>query len=744
MSQVMNRTDSPEGRLVFRVEGMHCGSCVARIEQGLKRQFPAISDVRVNLATGQAALEGSVAPDDVVAAIHALGYEASLLRRDNGSKAPNQELPSADANLAARQARHRLVLAVGLTVPLFGMHMLGWHVAGSGWLQFTLATIVLFYCGQGIFKSAWQLLKRFETNMDTLIALGSGVAWLASTVSLLQNPAEHAALYFESAAMIVTLILLGRYLEARARGKAGEAIESLMRLQPVTALVQQNGEWVETPVENVRPDDRILVRPGAKIPLDGTVVEGESAVDESMMTGESEPVSKQPGSEVIGGTQNHHGALTVRVSRVGADTTLSRMIALVQQAQGGKPAVQRLADQVAGVFVPVVLGLALLTLIGWLGTGHVWAEGLQAAIAVLVIACPCALGLATPTAVQVGLGRAATEGILIRDTDGLEMAHRLDILVMDKTGTLTLGQPGVLSFCALEGFEEANCIKWAAALEARSEHPLAEALTRYATAQSLDWQACRVADFTSQAGAGVTGHVDGQRLVIGKPPYIVEQGVIVAPLSHRISQAAEQGQTPVVLAVNGKLAGLFLLGDPLKENAPEAIRRLRRMGVRPFMLSGDRQETAVAIGKQAGLGETEVRANMAPQQKLEFLKDLQREGDPQGRKRVGMVGDGVNDAPALAQADVSIAMGTGTDIAMQAAQITLVHGDIAKAVDAVALSRAILRVIRQNLFWAFFYNVVAIPAAALGFLTPAIAAAAMSLSSITVVLNSLRLKSLRF
>jgi Cu+-exporting ATPase len=748
MGQMIKQTNATAPKQIFLVNGMHCGSCVARIEEGLKRAFPQLTDVRVNLATGQAVVEGVVAPQDVLAALQSLGYEAQLSQSQKGaseldaqSKGPGQGQAS---ERAALQAKRRLILAVVLTVPLFAMHMAGLHFSGSGWLQMGFATPVLFYCGFSIFKSTFQLLRRWESNMDTLIALGSGVAWLASVFSLglwQAGTVAHPTLYFETGAMIITLILLGRYLEAKARGRAGQAIEALMRLQPDATLVQREGQWVEAPVEAIVVGDLLMVRPGGRIPLDGLVKEGIALVDQSMMTGESEPVQKNPGDAVIGGTLNESGNLIVQVTQVGELTMLARIIDLVQEAQTGKPPIQRFADKVAGVFVPVVLVLAVMTLLGWWLTGHALSEGLNAAIAVLVIACPCALGLATPTAIQVGLGRAASKGILIRKPEGLELAHQLDVLVMDKTGTLTLGAPQVLSFEAKGNFAVADCLRWAAALESRSEHPLARAVSAYAALQGQTGQdALSVQHFVSQAGFGVSAQVEGRRIMIGKPDYLALHGVVVASVSERLDLAALRGQTPVLMAVENQLAGCFLMSDPLKPDVSEAIQRLRTMQIKPLMLSGDRAETAQSIGRQAGLRPAEIKADVSPLEKLEFLKAIQQIQDGRGRAIVGMVGDGINDAPALAQADVSIAIGTGTDIAMQTAQITLVHGDIIKVVEAIALSRAIFTTIRQNLFWAFFYNVIALPLAALGLLNPMIAAAAMALSSVTVVLNSLRLR----
>jgi len=760
----MTQGSSTSVSQTFYIEGMHCGSCVARIEAGLKRAFPQLSDVRVNLATGQALLESSaedtLPPAKVLAEIERLGYHARLPEAVSSSDDGQSEAGASKtaqpvnrlADQEARSALWRLGVAVALTVPLFALHMLGLHFAGSGWVQFALATPVLFYCGLSIFKSAFQLLRRGDVNMDTLIALGSGVAWAASVkVLLFPQLAGQPLLYFETAAMIVTLILLGRYLEAKARKQAGESIEALMRLQPNMALLQRGNEWVETPIAQISVGDTLMVRPGGRIPLDGTVTEGEAQVDESMMTGESLPVHKRPGDPVIGGTVifgtgNQSGHLILQVSQVGEQTTLSRIIALVSHAQTGKPPVQRLADKVAGNFVLVVMILAALTLTGWVLAGRPPVEGLNAMIAVLVIACPCALGLATPTAIQVGLGRAASKGILIRKPEGLEMAQNLDVLVMDKTGTLTLGQPQVISFEPKNGYSAGDCLRWAAVIEARSEHPLARAVVNYATehgalaSEEHQNDDRLVQHFASQAGAGVSAQVEGRRILLGKPDYLALHGVVVSAISDRLDLAAHKGLTPVLLAVENQLAGFFLIGDALKPDAAEAVQRLRDLNIKPLMLSGDRMETAQTIGRLAGLRPAEIRADLTPQEKLEFVQCLQQVRDEHGRAIVGMVGDGINDAPALAQADVSIAIGTGTDIAMQTAQITLVHGDISRAVDAIELSRAILKTIRQNLFWAFSYNMVALPLAAFGLLDPMIAAGAMALSSVTVVLNSLRLQ----
>jgi Cu+-exporting ATPase len=752
IEDVMSQTDtmSPKER-VFQVEGMHCGSCVSRIETGLKKALPELMEARVNLATGKATVVGDIDPENVVSALAQIGYSGRLLESvaaQRSASASKQDAPQQRVKRSSPLSK--LVVATVLISPVFAMHMLGLHFAYSGWVQLALTTPVLFWCGLDIFKMAVQQAPRFQTDMNTLIALGAGVAWGYSLYLLLLGSPE--ALYFETAGMIVTLILLGRFLEAKAKGRAGEAIRALMNLQPETAWIQnagdlqvrdlQEADWQEVPAASVKAGDRLLIRPGAQIPLDGEVVAGSSSVNESLITGESLPVFKQLGDAVIGGTLNESGSLTIQVTHAGDAGILARMVALVDKAQSGKPPIQKLADQVAGIFVPVVLGLALLTALGWLGLGYPWGVALKAAIAVLVIACPCALGLATPTAIQVGLGRAAASGILIRDTDGLDLAHRLNILVLDKTGTLTEGKPEVTRFKTVSNWELLRLLSWARAIEGHSEHPLAKAIVR-AGMEMADSPAVNleVTDFQSEPGGGVSGVCEGHRLVLGNSSFLIQQGILTATLSREAQEASQHGQTAVFYAVDQTLVGVFLIADRLKPDASKAIQDLRQLGISPRMLSGDRPETALWIGQQAGLTESEIEGGLSPADKQAFVQRLQASKTPsQKAPVVGMVGDGINDAPALAQADVSIAMGTGTDVAMSTAQITLLNGDVLKIVEAIALSRAILRVIRQNLFWAFFYNLIAIPAAALGFLSPMIAAGAMSLSSITVVLNALRLK----
>lgn len=719
---------------MFQIQGMHCGSCVNRVEQAMRQAFPDLIEVRVNLANGSMLVNGPVAVNAVVSLIQSLGYQASLMQTDR------PDIPLADITDQERSARIRLIVAIVLTVPLFAIHMLGLHFVGVGWLQLVLATPVLFYGGAGILGSALRQLPRLQSDMNTLVALGSGVAWAYSVYALLS--ARQTGLYFETGAMIVTLILLGRYLEARAKARAGQAIRALISLQPDMALKQSGGNWVEAPVSTLLPGHVVLVRPGEQVPVDGRVQTGHSMVDESMLTGESLPVSKQEGDGVIGGTVNQHGSLTVLVTHAGQDGLLARMVALVHKAQTGKPPIQKLADKVAVFFVPVVLLLALLTLLGWLALGASLEQAMGSAIAVLVIACPCALGLATPTAIQVGLGRAAQEGILIRDTDGLELAYRLTVLIMDKTGTLTEGRPEVVALTLSPGFETTEVLRLATLLERHSEHPLGKAIVRYAEAQGITGKMGEVEDFVSQPGAGVGARVNGRSVLMGNAVYL-RGHQIADPALPTDGPGGLTDETAIFMAVDGQLAAIFRVKDPLRADAFKAVAALRQLGIQPRMLSGDRWETALAVGKQAGFEPDEIQGEATPADKLASIQSCQRSNSAVSVV-VGMVGDGVNDAPALAQADVSIAMGGGTDVAMQTAQITLLHGDIFKVVETIALSRAILRVIRQNLFWAFFYNVIAIPAAMLGWLNPVIAAGAMAFSSVSVVVNSLRLRHYRF
>lgn len=716
---------------VFQVSGMHCASCVNRIETALQQALPQLDSVSVNLATEQVVLQGEAPETTVLDTLQQLGYQAKPISQAYSNDEESQ------------QAQRQLRLAITLTVPVFVVHMAGLHFAGAAWLQLALSSVVLFYCGLGIFKRAWQTAKQRATDMDTLIALGAGTAWLYSVIRLLMNPATHETLYFETATMIVTLILLGRYLETRARRQTGTAIQALMQLQPETALIQVNHEWQETPVARLLPGEVVMVRPGSRIPVDGVVIEGQAWVNESMMTGESVPAEKTVGDSVIGGTLNESGNLVIRVTKVGAHSTLSRIIELVTQAQTEKPPVQKLADRIAGIFVPIVLGIAAVTFSVWLLFGHSVEMAVRSAVAVLVISCPCALGLATPTAIQVGLGRGAQEGILIRSPESIELAAQTNVLMLDKTGTLTHGHPEVTQSVHYSGMAVADCLALIAAVEDKSEHPYAKALVRFVKSRGYTWTAFIVDDFKVIVNGGVQANVNGRQVLVGSPAFLSAQGLNLQPIAPDLARAAEAGESVILAAIDHELVTLFALQDTIRRQAKSAITALRALHIQPVMLTGDRQQAAEKIGEAAGLQPSEILAELTPAEKLKHIQRYQQNGKMTQRQVVvGMVGDGINDAPALAQADFSIAMGTGTDIAMQTAQMTLVNGAIDKVVSAIRLSRAILQVIRQNLFWAFSYNVIAIPLAAFGLLTPVIAAAAMSVSSLTVVLNSLRLKRL--
>lgn len=672
-----------------------------------------------------------------------------------GFSVPLGEDDPATAEARARHAeiadqRRRLWAGLALTIPLSVLAMSGdiglaptaW--VHSGWwqgLMFGLATPVLFYTGWPFYRGAWRAVRRGAANMDTLVALGASAAYLYSIPVWWHWISGHS--YFETAAMIVTLIRLGKFLEARARGRTGEAVRQLIGLQVRTARVLRAGAEQEIPVAEVRVGDLVMVRPGEKVPIDGVVREGFSAVDESMLTGEPVPVEKKAGDPVTGATINQSGLLRVTATRVGPDTTLARIIRLVEAAQGSKAPIQRLADRVAAVFVPVVLALSTLTLLIWLAGGtmagdSIWValgRALPPAVAVLVIACPCAMGLATPTAVMVATGAGAEAGILFRSGAALEIAGRTTVAVFDKTGTLTRGKPGVTDIEA-SGFPGGpdEILRLAAGVERGSEHPLARAIVAAADARGLP--ALSPQAFQSEAGWGATAQIEEHRITVGSPALIGSRGYAAREWDTAVDQLREAGKTVVMVAVENRVAGVIGLADTVREGASEAVAGLRKLGLRVIMISGDHSRTARAIADQLGIGE--VLAEVLPAAKAAEIQRLQTAG-----ARVAMVGDGINDAAALAQADTGMAIGSGTDIAIAAAPVTLIHGDPRAVVRAIVLSRRALRIIRQNLFWAFFYNVILIPAAMAGWLNPMLAAGAMAASSILVVTNSLRLRGRR-
>lgn len=718
----------PSGKgLHFEIEGMTCASCAISVEKAIAK-VPGVSGVAVNLATNRATVSGAASVEAIERAVREAGYRAVPAQAPIG--------PARDGEAIAARRRFLVALALGLPVSILAMALP--DLPGGGWVQAALTTLVLFGPGLGFFTVAIERARHLAANMDTLIAVGSFAAWAWSMGMLLAPPAHgEIHLYFEVAAMIVTLILLGRWLEARAKGRAGEALQALMNLRPPTARVVRDGREMEIPVEEVVVGDRVLVRPGERIPVDGEVVEGRSQVDESMITGESLPVTREAGDKVVGGTVNRAGALVVRTTEVGEGTVLARIVRLVAEAQGSRAPIQRLADRVSGIFVPAVLAAAALTFVGWwIATGDA-GQALLPAVAVVVIACPCALGLATPTAIVVGTGRAAERGILIRDAASLEQAHRVDAVVLDKTGTVTAGQPAVTDLVHLDRSDEAF-LRLVAAAERRSEHPLGDAIVAAAVAREIDLP--DVASFESITGGGVAARVGERTVLVGSRRLLAERGVALPQAAEEAAAALEEkGRTVVFASIDGAFSGAIGISDPVKEGSKAAIAELLRMGIDVWLLTGDNQRTARAIAAEVGLPPERVRAEVDPAGKAEEVRRLRQQG-----RCVAMVGDGINDAPALAAADVGIAIGTGTDVAMETAPITLMHGELAGVVEALRLSRRTMRTIRQNLFWAFAYNTLGIPVAAAGLLAafggPMLAAAAMAFSSVSVVLNSLRLR----
>ena len=702
------------------IEGMTCASCVARVEKELKR-VPGVGAAQVNLATETAtvSLAEGAAPESLLAAVRDAGYEARLSPMQAG---------------ANDRTWWPVALAGALTAPLL-LPMLG-GLAGAdwmlpGWIQLVLATPIQFGLGARFYRAGWKALVARSGNMDLLVALGTSAAYGLSVYMLVRHWEHEPHLYFEASAAVITLVLLGKWLEGRAKRQTTGAIRALQALRPETARVVQGGNEVEVPIGQLRVEDLIVVRPGERFPADGVVVDGRSHADESMLTGESLPVAKAPGDAVTGGAVNAEGLLRIRVAAVGAQSTLARIIELVESAQAKKAPIQRLVDRVSSVFVPVVLVIALITVLAWgIGTGN-WEQAILNAVAVLVIACPCALGLATPTAIMAGTGVAAKNGILIKDAEALESAHAVEVVAFDKTGTLTAGRPMLAAFDAPEDHRDA-VLALAAAVQSGSEHPLAKAVME--AANGLRIEAARNA--RAVAGRGMEATVAGKRLVLGSGRWMSELGVQLASLRAKAARLEAQGLSvswladltgePRVIAVMG-------FGEQPRPEADEAVKRLQARGVRTILLSGDNAAAANSVARALGIDD--VRSQVLPEDKARVVADLRR-----GARRVAMVGDGVNDAPALAAADLGIAMGSGTDVAMHAAGVTLMRPDPRLVAAAIDISRRTYAKIRQNLFWAFAYNVVGIPLAALGVLSPVVAGAAMALSSVSVVANTLLLK----
>ena len=713
---------APVCEYTLTVDGMTCASCALLIEMLLHRD-PRVDQATVNFATETAAVRGRVGKEDLLELIGRWGYTAQPL----GSLAQRKlQLVKEEQRLAA--ARNRFVWSSILTVPatIIGMSMP--HRGILHWIELLLTAPVVFWAGRPLFAKAWALAKHRSANMDTLVALGAGSAFLYSVVTLLTRRKE---LYFEAAAGIITFVLLGRYLEEKARGRAQQAIRSLIDLQPVTANVLRDGIEITVPIEEVTVGEIMIVRPGERIPTDGEVIEGLSTVDESMVTGESLPVVKESGQAVIGGCVNGNGALRVRVTAVGADTVLAGIVHMVDHAQATKLPIQKTVDRVSAVFVPSVMALSGATLLGWLALGAAPTRAFSNAVAVLLIACPCALGLATPAAIMVGTGQAARRGIFIRNGETLETASHLNVVIFDKTGTITEGQPKVVDLINQSRLSDLELIGLAASAEANSEHFLGQAVV--ARARELGAKFREAKNFISVPGRGIGARVGRHDLLLGNAAWLAEQGLSLESWEAVAASLAGEGKTPVYLALDGHAVAVFGIADRPRDNAPNALAQLHRMGVRTLLVTGDVPAAANYVAGWVGIDE--VVAQARPERKLEIVRELQSQG-----ARVGMIGDGINDAPALAAADVGFAIGSGTDIAMETADMTLVQGDITKVAEAMSLSRDTLRIIHQNLFWAFSYNTVAIPVAALGKLSPMIASAAMAFSSVSVVLNSLRLQ----
>jgi Cu+-exporting ATPase len=715
-------------QLDFKIRGMTCGACAARLQRVFTRLDGVVNaDVNFALESGRVeVIAARTSLNDLAAAAAKAGFE--LVE-------PQAQPADTEASLA--RERYTLILAVVLTLPLVAQMaamFVGVPLHLSPWLELALAAPVQLYVGRRFYAGAWRSLRGGAGNMDVLVALGTSAAFGYSLYLLATlGSAARGQLYFEASAVIITLVLAGKYLEARAKRGTTEAIRRLMSLRPQTACLLRDGAETEVPVEQVATDDRLVVRPGERVPVDGMVVSGTSELDESLLTGESLPVSKGPDDPVTGGAINGSGRLIIRATRVGQDSTLARIIRLVESAQAGKAPVQRLVDRISAIFVPAVLGIAVVTAAGWLLGGGSFEQALVAAVSVLVIACPCALGLATPTAIVTGTGAAARSGILVKDVETLERAHRVAAVVFDKTGTLTEGQPEVSSVVALDG-SESELLALAASAQQGSEHPLARAVLRRAQRESMPVK--ELTAFRNVPGQGIRAELGSTRVIIGNSDLLESQGIALHSGGQRAGGLMARGETVMWIAADGTLKGLIGVQDPLRAAARDAIRQLRGLGIRTIMLSGDAPAVARRVADRLAMDEA--RGGVLPADKAAVVDGLRQDGAV-----VAMVGDGVNDAPALAAADVGIAMGSGTDVAMETAGITLMRSDPRLVGAALALSRATWRKIRQNLFWAFIYNVIGIPLAALGYLSPAVAGAAMALSSVSVVSNSLLLKRWR-
>jgi Cu+-exporting ATPase len=742
------------------VTGMTCAACARHIEEKLQSTV-GVTRAAVNFATGRATVGYDAKATDVahlIDAVRATGYGV----RENS---PGEVAAGSDEDAARREEyktlKRKFIIAALLSLPVLVIAMSHGRIAalnfaGVEWLQLLLTTPVVFYSGWQFYRGAWLALRNRFADMNTLIAIGTGAAFLYSTAATLapdffiRQTGDQAMtgmrppVYFEAASVIIALILLGKMLEARATGRTHEAIRRLARLQARTARVIRAGKDVDLPIEEVNVGDTILVRPGEKIPVDGVISEGASTVDEAMLTGESLPVEKRAGDDVYGATINKTGSFQFTATKVGRDTVLQQIIRMVEEAQGSKAPIARLADRISGIFTPVVISIAIATFVVWFTSAPVegrFTSALVNFVSVLIIACPCALGLATPTAIMVGTGKGAENGVLIKGGDSLETAHKIQTVVLDKTGTITEGRPALSEVMALAGLSESALLTLVASAERLSEHPLGEAIVRGAKERNLEL--VEATDFTATAGKGIEAQVEGRKLAIGNATFMSERDVAVEEVGQHALAWTAQGKTLMYAALDGRLAGVLALADRVKPQSQAAVAALQQMGIEVVMITGDNRRAAETVAQQVGIHR--VLAEVLPEAKAAEVKRLQQE-----QKIVAMVGDGINDAPALAQADVGISIGTGTDVAIEASDITLIRGDLRGVVTAIALSRSTIRAIKQNLFWAFIYNIIGIPVAAgllyplTGWtLSPVIASAAMSLSSVSVVANSLRLRGFR-
>lgn len=716
------------------ISGMTCASCATRIEKGLKK-VEGVLNASVNLANEKATVEfipGKTSIDQLLAAVKKAGYEAKLYE-DLDADSEREERQN-----EYKEQRNKFILGAILSA-LFFPQMIsdfagkygvfpGFEFHLSPWIQFLLATPVQFYVGGHFYKDAYKALRGRSANMAVLVAMGTSAAYFYSLVLTIMG--ETMGLYYEAAAIIITLIVLGKLLEIRAKGQTSEAIKKLMGLQAKTARVIRDGQEMDIPIEDVIVGDVIFVRAGEKIPVDGEIMEGSSSIDESMLTGESMPVTKNVGDAVIGATVNKHGSFKFRATKVGKDTALAQIIKLVEEAQGSKAPIQKLADKISGVFVPIVIGISLLTFIlTYFLVG--FTPALISAVAVLVIACPCALGLATPTAVMVGTGKGAESGVLIKGAEHLESAHRVTTVVLDKTGTITKGEPEVTDILTLGNYSEDELLQLAATAERGSEHPLGEAIVNGAKQKGLKLE--EASRFNAIPGHGIEAEIAEKNILIGNKKLMREHHISIEKIIEQMERLEGQGKTAMLMAIDGKLAGIIAVADTVKETSARAIQRLKELGLEVIMITGDNRRTAEAIAKQVGVDR--VLAEVLPEDKSAEVEKLKGEG-----KIVAMVGDGINDAPALVAAHIGIAIGTGTDVAIEAADVTLMRGDLMGIVDTIRLSKATMRKIRQNLFWAFAYNALLIPVAAFGLLNPILAGGAMAFSSVSVVTNTLFLR----